>query len=164
MGTEAARVKNTIKTEEMLEMEKQFRIQMQREMIFQKLKEKGFRVTKQRIAVIDIILENDCCSCKEIFYKTSKNNRHIGTATIYRTINMLEEIGAIDRKNLYRFSYEGDVFAGKSGVAVILQDGTEHHFSPEEWKEVLRMGMRACGYAGEGNIISVLYTTAEGKN
>ena len=36
-----------------------FRIHMQREMILRKLKEGGYRITKQRIAVIDIILEND---------------------------------------------------------------------------------------------------------
>ena len=51
-----------------------FRIHMQREMILRKLKEGGYRITKQRIAVIDIILENDCGSCKEILYKTSKIN------------------------------------------------------------------------------------------
>ena len=81
-----------------------FRIHMQREMILRKLKEGGYRITKQRIAVIDIILENDCGSCKEILYKTSKINKKIGTATVYRTLNMLEEIGAINRRNLYKFS------------------------------------------------------------
>ena len=55
-----------------------FRIHMQREMILRKLKEGGYRITKQRIAVIDIILENDCGSCKEILYKTSKINKKIG--------------------------------------------------------------------------------------
>ena len=72
---------------------------MQREMILQKLKEAGFRITKQRIAVIDIILENDCSSCKEIIYKTAKINKEIGAATIYRTLNMLEEIGAVNRRS-----------------------------------------------------------------
>ena len=81
-----------------------FRIHMQREMILRKLKEGGYRITKQRIAVIDIILENDCGSCKEILYKTSKINKKIGTATVYRTLNMLEEIGAINSRNLYKFS------------------------------------------------------------
>ena len=72
-----------------------FRIHMQREMILRKLKEGGYRITKQRIAVIDIILENDCGSCKEILYKTSKINKKIGTATVYRTLNMLEDGGKL---------------------------------------------------------------------
>ena len=49
--------------------------------------------------LIDIILENDCASCKEIFYKASQEDKKIGVATVYRMINALEEIGAISRKN-----------------------------------------------------------------
>lgn len=99
-----------------------FRIHMQREMILRKLKEGGYRITKQRIAVIDIILENDCGSCKEILYKTSKINKKIGTATVYRTLNMLEEIGAINRRNLYKFSEMTEPAEGR----VITVDDAEH--------------------------------------
>ena len=42
---------------------------MQREIILTKLKEKGCRITKQRLRLIDIILQNECSSCKEIFYR-----------------------------------------------------------------------------------------------
>ncbi len=48
--------------------------------------------------LIDIILENECSSCKEIFYKASQADEKIGVATVYRMINALEEIGAINRK------------------------------------------------------------------
>lgn len=130
-----------------------FRIQMQREMILQKLKEGGYRITKQRIAVIDIILENDCGSCKEIFYKTAKINKKIGTATIYRTINMLEEIGAINRRNLYKLS---DMAEGGDMVIVTLEDGDELQLTSEEWNEVLQMGLRACGYLEGERIVSVM--------
>ena len=37
---------------------------MQREMIIQKLKESGCRITKQRLMLLDIILEEDCSCCK----------------------------------------------------------------------------------------------------
>ena len=40
-----------------------------KEEIIAKLKESGCRITKQRLMLIDIILENECSSCKEIFYK-----------------------------------------------------------------------------------------------
>ena len=73
-----------------------------KEQIIEKLKENGCRITKQRLMLIDIILENDCSSCKEIFYKASKTDNRIGVATVYRMINALEEIGAISRKNMYR--------------------------------------------------------------
>ena len=73
-----------------------------KEEIIAKLKESGCRITKQRLMLIDIILENECSSCKEIFYKASKTDEKIGVATVYRMINALEEIGAISRKNMYK--------------------------------------------------------------
>ena len=63
-----------------------------KEQIIEKLKENGCRITKQRKMLIDIILENECSSCKEIFYKASQADEKIGVATVYRMINALEEI------------------------------------------------------------------------
>lgn len=54
------------------------RTEMQRDMILQKLKAKGCRITKQRLLILDIILEQECSCCKEIFYKASKKDEHIG--------------------------------------------------------------------------------------
>ena len=77
-----------------------------REVIIHKLKEKGCRITKQRIMIIDIVLENECSCCKEIYYEASKIDNHIGIATVYRLVNSLEEIGAINRKNMYKVECE----------------------------------------------------------
>ena len=74
----------------------------QKEVIVGKLKDSGCRITKQRLILLDVILEGECGSCKEIYYWASKIDRSIGTATVYRMIITLEEIGAIDRKNMYR--------------------------------------------------------------
>lgn len=57
------------------------RTKMQKENIIQKLKESGCRITKQRLMLLDIILEEDCSCCKEIYYKASKIDDKIGTAT-----------------------------------------------------------------------------------
>lgn len=75
---------------------------MEKEIIIEKLRDTGCRITKQRRLVIDVILENECASCKEIYYKASKINPDIGIATIYRMVNMLEQIGAISRTNMFR--------------------------------------------------------------
>lgn len=72
-------------------------IYMQKELIIQKLKERGCRITRQRLLLLDIILEEECTSCKEIYYRASGIDHRIGTATVYRMINMLEEIGALSR-------------------------------------------------------------------
>lgn len=78
----------------------------QREYIIRKLKERGCRITRQRLIILDIILQEDCSCCKEIYYKASRQDTKIGFATVYRMVNMLEEIGAISRKNMYKVACE----------------------------------------------------------
>ena len=73
-----------------------------KEAIVQKLKASGCRITKQRLMLLDIILEENCSCCKEIYYRASRIDPSIGTATVYRMINKLEEIGAINRRNMYK--------------------------------------------------------------
>ena len=77
-----------------------------KEQIIEKLKENGCRITKQRLMLIDIILENDCSCCKEIYYQVREKDQAVGIATVYRMIKTLEEAGVIDRRNMYRI---GDV-------------------------------------------------------
>ena len=81
------------------------RTQMQREIVIQRLKEQGCRITKQRMVLLDIILNENCSSCKEIYYRASRIDSKIGTATVYRMINTLEEIGAINRRNMYKIDW-----------------------------------------------------------
>ena len=76
----------------------------QKQIIINRLKEDGCRITKQRLMLLDIILEDECSSCKEIYYRATNKDPAIGTATVYRMINTLEEIGAISRKNMYKVS------------------------------------------------------------
>ena len=79
--------------------------QMQREIVIKRLKVQGCRITKQRMVLLDIILNENCSSCKEIYYKASRIDSKIGTATVYRMINTLEEIGAINRRNMYKIDW-----------------------------------------------------------
>lgn len=78
--------------------------QMQKELVLQRLKDRGCRITKQRQILLDIILQEECASCKEIYYKSIEMDDRIGAATVYRMVNLLEEIGAISRKNMYKIS------------------------------------------------------------
>ena len=75
---------------------------MAKEVIIQKMKDSGCRITKQRMILLDIILEEDCSRRKEIYFKASKKDSKIGVATVYRMINSLEEIGVISRKNMFK--------------------------------------------------------------
>ena len=51
-----------------------YRTRMQKELVLQRLKEKGCRITKQRKILLDIILQEECASCKEIYYKAASTD------------------------------------------------------------------------------------------
>ena len=70
--------------------------------IIQELKKNGCRITSQRQLLIDIILQEKCSCCKEIYYRAAKHDPTIGMATVYRLVKTLEEAGLIQRKNMYR--------------------------------------------------------------
>jgi len=138
------------------------RTQMQKEGIIEKLKERGCRITKQRLNLIDIILENDCSCCKEIYYKAAKIDHKIGTATVYRMVNMLEEIGAINRKNMYKVAYS-EYCPMEDACRVILDDETTYHLSAREWNAVIKSGLTAFGYLSDQSIKSITVKGCECK-
>ena len=134
--------------------------QMQKEMIIQKLKERGNRITKQRLMLLDIILENECSSCKEIYYKAAKKDAKIGAATVYRMVNALEEIGAISRKNMYKVAYS-ETCSMEDACTVVLDDATTYHLSARKWNSVVQAGLTACGYLKDQKIESITVRPCE---
>lgn len=130
------------------------RTKMQKEMVLQKLKERGCRITKQRVILLDIILEEECSCCKEIYYRASKMDPKIGAATVYRMVNTLEEVGAISRKNMYRIVC--DTGCGTEETCTIeLENGTVRHLSAKDWNAVITAGLKAEGYIHGEKIKSV---------
>ncbi|MCI8837427.1 MAG: Fe2+/Zn2+ uptake regulation protein [Hungatella sp.] len=75
--------------------------------VFGELKKAGYRITSQREVLIDVILRDECCSCKEIYYQAVREDPTIGMATVYRMVKTLEEAGLIQRKNMYRIETGG---------------------------------------------------------
>ena len=150
------------------------RTKMQEEMIFQKLKNMGCRITKQRQILLNIILQEECASCKEIYYKARKEDGKIGAATVYRTINLLEEIGAISRKNMYRIP-DTDANTKENTEApddkkisqcqkqeeeeivciIEMDDHTVCHLLAGEWYLVMTKGLKVCGYIKQQKIVSI---------
>jgi len=131
-----------------------------RESIIETLRKNGCRITKQRILIIDIVLENECSCCKEIYYKVSKIDGHIGIATVYRLVNSLEEIGAIDRKNMYKVTY-ADKCCMKDVCTIVLNDGTTYNLSAKRWNAIIKAGLTAYGYLKGQDIVSVTVKTYE---
>ncbi len=155
------------------------RTKMQEEMIFRKLKEKGCRITKQRQVLLNVILQEECASCKEIYYKARKEDARIGSATVYRMINLLEEIGAISRKNMYTIprpvsvpigskerseGYRQSVYmeSSKEIICIVgLDDHTTRHLSSKEWHLIMAVGLRACGYIEDQNISNIILSSGQ---
>ena len=128
---------------------------MQKEMVLQRLKDNGCRITKQRKMLLDVILQEDCASCKEIYYKAVAIDSSIGPATIYRMINLREEIGAISRKNMYRISC-GMNCNRENACVIQLDDQTVCRLSSSEWYKVISEGLRCLGYVDTQKVASVI--------
>ena len=74
----------------------------EKDRVIERLKKQGFRITKQRKLLIDIILSETCSCCKEVYVLASKKDSGIGMATVYRTVDALEKAGALRRSSSYQ--------------------------------------------------------------
>jgi len=123
---------------------------MQKEEIYDKLRQNGCRITKQRQTLIDIIVERECSCCKEIYYIASKKMPDIGLATIYRMINVLEDVGAIKRENMYRVCTPQEETSADKCV-VQFEDEQFLELDRASLQKIIERGMESCGYINAGN-------------
>lgn len=67
-----------------------------------KLKEKGYKLTPQRRAIVDTIIKNEGkhMTAEEIYDEVKKDCPEIGLATVYRTVLLLEDINLLSRLDL----------------------------------------------------------------
>lgn len=100
----------------------------QRDIIIEKLKEQGCRITKQRLMLLDIILEEKCSCCKEI--------------------------GAINRKNMYRIDC-GENCDLVESCTVQFDDDTSMELPATKWNQIVQTGLMACVYTHGKKVIKV---------
>lgn len=67
-----------------------------------RLKKKGYKLTPQRRAILDVILQNQGkhLNTEEIYGLVKEKCPEIGLATVYRTLQLLDEMQVISRINL----------------------------------------------------------------
>lgn len=128
-----------------------YRATEQKEYILAKLRERGLRITNQRKLIIDCILKNEFSCCKEIYCQVSKIDPSIGIATVYRMVNVLEDVGAINRKNMYHVCFEEEPTKVHSCM-VQFDDQTKVNLSSEEWNRIVKAGLKSCGYLDNRNV------------
>ncbi len=74
----------------------------QMDMLKDRLKQTGFKITPQRRAIIEILLKHNSkhLSSEEIYELVKISCPEIGLATVYRTMQLLDEVGVISKLNL----------------------------------------------------------------
>ena len=124
-----------------------------REVILEQLRKKGFRITEQRRLLINVILEDECSSCKEIYYKTVKKDSTVGIATVYRMVKTLEDLGLINRKNLYQIDY-GNLELEQENQVLYVDEKTNKVTAIKKgsWFAELQRGLIAQGFTDIDNI------------
>lgn len=82
----------------------------------EELREAGIRITKPRKVILEILTQaSDHPDAMEIFRRAVKVDKSIALATVYRTMKMLEDLGAV-----HRHAFEG-------GPARFENADAEHH-------------------------------------
>ena len=79
----------------------------------------------------------------------------IGIATVYRMVKTLEEIGAIDRKNLYRISCDENC-EFQDGCVLVLKNKEKVTLSMEDFREAVNEVLRRKGYREEEKVETVI--------
>lgn len=86
--------------------------------IIRTLKERGGRITHQRLSIIDILLNcPEAQTASQLLEKISESDGCIGLDTIYRNLKTLVNLGVINQIG----------GSGKSGSRFELSDGHHHH-------------------------------------
>lgn len=124
--------------------------------IFDLLKKNGLRLTEQRKIIVDVIVNEEYSCCKEVYFLAHKRDCSIGIATVYRMINVLEDIGAISRKNIQKNACNGRCCDMKGGCTVVTEESKQIILSEEDIQEALKYIMEKNGYTDVDQIKAVL--------
>lgn len=92
------------------------------ELLKEKLREKGLKVTNQRILILSVLEQNKGrhLTAEDIYELVTQEHPEIGLATVYRTIQLLWDMQLIDKINLD----EGCV---RYEIGHLLDGGSKHN-------------------------------------
>ena len=113
--------------------EQYHRVSREKEEILYLLRKRGFRVTKQRELILDIVFEHECASCKEIYYQAIQRDPGIGMATVYRMV----KVATLKPQT---------ALGSGSGCQILLKNQNKIVLNQTEWTEVLQNVLRRKGY------------------
>ncbi|OYR21049.1 transcriptional repressor [Brucella thiophenivorans] len=114
----------------------------------QELRQAGIRITRPRRIILNILTETeDHPDALEIFRRAVKIDNSISLSTVYRTMKLLEELGAIHR---HAFAGGPSRFEQASGAhhdhIIDMDSGEVVEFSSEKIEKLQEEIARSLGY------------------
>ena len=99
-------------------------------------RDKGLRMTEQRNIIADVITEmstNGHPDVNEIFLNANEQDKNISIATVYRTVKLFEEYGAIEKHEFKdgRSRYEA-IEETHHDHLIDIETGEIHEFTNDE--------------------------------
>ena len=79
------------------------------------------------------------------------------------TVNLLEEIGAISRRNMYKIVRNPDC-KDESVCTIELDDNTVQKLSKDSFNNVVLTGLKACGYIDKQEIERMFVNSCDFKH
>lgn len=92
------------------------------ELLRKRLKEKGLKVTHQRLLILSVLEQNSGrhMTAEDIYELVTEDYPEIGLATVYRTLQLLWDMQLVDRINL-------DDGCVRYEIGHLLKDETKHN-------------------------------------
>tara|TARA_Y100000816_G_scaffold214049_1_gene159358 strand:+ start:174 stop:587 length:414 start_codon:yes stop_codon:yes gene_type:complete len=113
-------------------------------------KEKGLRMTEQRNIIADVITKMSITGhpdVNEIFLNANEKDRNISIATVYRTVKLFEEYGAIEKHDFKdgRSRYEA-IEDHHHDHLIDIETGEIHEFTNEQIEKIQSIVAETLGY------------------
>ena len=113
-------------------------------------KDKGLRMTEQRNTIADVLssmITDGHPDVNEIFLKVNEKDKNISIATVYRTVNLFEEYGAIEEHYFKDGRVRYDTFEEQHHDHMIdVESGEVHEFTNDEFEKIKETIARELGY------------------
>ena len=113
-------------------------------------KEKGLRMTEQRNIIADVITKMSITGhpdVNEIFLNANEKDKNISIATVYRTVKLFEEYGAIEKHDFKngRSRYEA-IEDHHHDHLIDIETGEIHEFTNEQIEKIQSIVAETLGY------------------
>lgn len=155
-------VKKLLKSNIMIDLKNKDEVKNQ---IVDELKANGHRITFQRRLILDTILSNETLMIKEVYYNVRKKDKSIGLATVYRFINILQDVGIIDENEKFTFvNSNSDENIECGDCSVTLQSGEVIRIDCCELYSAVKNILISKGYNENLKIDSINTTRTKNKN